>query len=559
MDYLLFSSVVVLAFVGLHLWKRRSGWELGIPWVLWTMVLALLVLGWIATDNAEGTALQHIQQMVEGFPPTYAQEFERMGHAQLNPETDPNDPRYLAMIDAEIRWEKVNPSISDIYTMRKLPDGRNVFIVDSETDYDRNGAYVEDREQRTAIGEVYEKQIPALERAFAGTPAFMDETYSDRWGDWVSAFIPMHDAQGRTEGVLGVDYPAASWIAASRQARWTAMGIVLVLLIFIGASSMIIDLLRADLRNRKIAEERVSQMNIELEKRVVDRTAELQTAHQKLVETSRQAGMAEVATSVLHNVGNVFNSVNVSCSLITEKLRNSRIEHVPKMAEMLRKNAGHLAEFLEKDPSGQKLPDFLAKLGERLTEDQAAVLTELQSLIRNIEHIKEIVAVQQRHANISSMRETVPINTLVEDALRMNGLAESNGRFEVVREFNEVPPILLDKHKVLQILVNLIRNAKRALDDSDQSKQRMTLRIGREDEKQVAVSVTDNGIGIAPENLTRVFGHGFTTKKDGHGFGLHSGVLAAREMGGNLTVQSEGLGRGATFTLHLPLKTAGAN
>jgi signal transduction histidine kinase len=74
----------------------------------------------------------------------------------------------------------------------------------------------------------------------------------------------------------------------------------------------------------------------------------------------------------------------------------------------------------------------------------------------------------------------------------------------------------------------------------------------------VAIIVRDNGVGILPENLTRIFGHGFTTKKDGHGFGLHSGALAAKQMNGALSVQSAGPGKGAAFTLELPIAPSAA-
>ena len=112
----------------------------------------------------------------------------------------------------------------------------------------------------------------------------------------------------------------------------------------------------------------------------------------------------------------------------------------------------------------------------------------------------------------------------------------------------------LEKHKILQILVNLLRNAKHACQESDRADKRLTVRVINGDGR-VRISVIDNGIGIPPENLIRIFSHGFTTKKDGHGFGLHSGALAAKEMDGSLTVHSDGPGQGSTFTLELPCPT----
>jgi signal transduction histidine kinase len=136
--------------------------------------------------------------------------------------------------------------------------------------------------------------------------------------------------------------------------------------------------------------------------------------------------------------------------------------------------------------------------------------------------------------------------------LRLNAGAMERHQVQVIREYFDVPPILVDKHKVLQILVNLIRNAKYALDDRGHSDKRMVLQIGQNGNNMVKISVIDNGVGIAPENLTRIFEHGFTTRKEGHGFGLHNGALAARELGGALIAHSDGTGKGATFTLELP-------
>jgi len=281
--------------------------------------------------------------------------------------------------------------------------------------------------------------------------------------------------------------------------------------------------------------------------------AERAVLNQQLMVVSRQAGMAEVATNVLHNVGNVLNSVNISCSVIEDKVRKSRIGSVTKTAELLQSHQENLSAFFTTDSAGLKLPDFLCKLSERLLEEQAAIIIELQLLSGNIDHIKQIVAMQQSYACISGVTEIINIPDLIEDGLRMCGEALSRHKVEVMREYGEVPPAAVEKAKVLQILVNLISNAKSACNESSRADKQMTLRLTA-DAETARISVIDNGIGISPENLTRIFAHGFTTKPAGHGFGLHSSVLAAREMGGDLTVHSEGSGQGSTFILKLPLK-----
>jgi PAS domain S-box-containing protein len=284
--------------------------------------------------------------------------------------------------------------------------------------------------------------------------------------------------------------------------------------------------------------------------------AKLAQLHRQLVDASRVAGMAEVATTVLHNVGNVLNSVNVSASLMAEKLRNTKTSNLVKAAALIRDHASDLPGFFANDPKGRQLPGYLANVADHLVAEQNDMRRELASLCANVEHIKEIVAMQQAYAKLSGVMELLPPATLVEDALRLNAGAVERHQIQIVRQFSPVPPVLVDKHKVLQILVNLIRNAKYALDDRGHVDKQMILRVAPGAPGTVEISIIDNGVGIPPENVTRIFNHGFTTRKDGHGFGLHSGALAAKQLGGKLHCQSDGHGKGATFTLVVPVPQA---
>jgi signal transduction histidine kinase len=268
--------------------------------------------------------------------------------------------------------------------------------------------------------------------------------------------------------------------------------------------------------------------------------------------------MADVATNVLHNVGNVLNSVNISATLATEQIRQSSGPHLGRVADLLRENGANLGVYLETDPIGRKLPGFITQLAGQLDLEQAAVLKELEQLGKDVEHIKDIVAVQQSYASVSGMSQSVPIVDLVEDSLRMNAGALARHDVELIREYEVRPTIEVDKHKVMQILVNLIRNAKYACDEGGLPGKRLTVRITG-DERAARIAVIDNGVGIPAQNMTRIFSHGFTTRKTGHGFGLHSSALAARELGGALTANSDGPGSGATFTLELPLQTSLSN
>ena len=279
---------------------------------------------------------------------------------------------------------------------------------------------------------------------------------------------------------------------------------------------------------------------------------ELERVHKELMTASREAGMAEVATNVLHNVGNILNSVNISASLVAERLRQSKTAGVSRLAALLLEQGERVGEFITEDARGKRVPEYMAALGEQLAADQRTALEELALLRENLEHIKDTVNMQQSYAKLCGVTETVEVVDLVEDSLRLNAGAFARHGVTVRREFSEVPRIEVDKHKVLQIIVNLVRNAKYACDDSGRSDKQITLRIAPV-AAGVSITVEDNGIGIPAQNMSRLFEHGFTTRATGHGFGLHSGALAAQELGGTLRAASEGEGHGACFTLELPL------
>ncbi|MFM9996154.1 MAG: ATP-binding protein [Phycisphaerales bacterium] len=287
--------------------------------------------------------------------------------------------------------------------------------------------------------------------------------------------------------------------------------------------------------------------------------AEKQKLHSQLVATSRQAGMAEVATGVLHNVGNVLNSINVSAAVVEETLKKSKVPMVRQVADLLGENRADIGRFMAESERGRLLPDYLSKLAQHLADEQASLMTEMKSLSNHVGHVKDIIGVQQSISRPAGVVELLSVRDLLEDAVQMVAPSAARHHVTIVREFSETPQVKTDKHRVLQVLVNLLTNAMDAVKETaPQRDGRIVLRVkrNRPDTKTVRVEVEDNGIGIPPDNVTRIFTHGFTTKKKGHGFGLHSCALAAKELQGALTVSSPGPGQGSTFTLVLPIEPA---
>lgn len=279
-----------------------------------------------------------------------------------------------------------------------------------------------------------------------------------------------------------------------------------------------------------------------------------QELHRQLLLASRNSGMAEIASSVLHNVGNVLNSVNVSAEIVRNRVRESRIDRVERLAELLGEHEHDLVNFLTNDARGKQLQQFVSALSSTLNAERAELLDEIQSLTGNIDHIKAIVQAQQSHAALPGSTEPVALAELIQGALKINEAETKKHGIRINREFDDLEDVVTDRHKVLQILVNLIGNAEHAVADSGREDKQITLKLENVDDRRIRLHVMDNGIGISPENLTKIFSHGFTTKPDGHGFGLHSSALTAKQLGGSLDVQSDGLECGASFTLTLPVE-----
>jgi len=281
----------------------------------------------------------------------------------------------------------------------------------------------------------------------------------------------------------------------------------------------------------------------------------LKTAQEKLLETAREVGMAEVATGVLHNVGNVLNSVSVTAESVQKRVRNSKISYLADIVGLLEEHAGELSTFMANEERGKKIPAFLANLSKELVDEQERCLEALEALTKHVQHVGDIIQLQQSHSKTKGLIEPTSIAELVEDTLQINAETITRNSVEVVREIPDMPTLLLDRHKVLQILTNLISNAIYALSKSSREDKILKICVKEPKSGFLGINVCDNGIGIPKENLTRIFEHGFTTKKTGHGFGLHSTALSANELNGSIKAHSDGSGKGAVFTVELPFKT----
>lgn len=311
--------------------------------------------------------------------------------------------------------------------------------------------------------------------------------------------------------------------------------------------------LENEITERVRIEEELQLLNETLEEKVHERTRELKEINERIGEISRSAGMAEVASGVLHNVGNVLNSVNVSASMLRENIRKTKAGNLAKVVSMLEENKDNMAEYIANDKKGKQIPVFLHLLSGQLDSEKKNMLEELDELSNSIDHIKNVISMQQSYAGSYGVREKVSIPDLVEDAIKINQEGMLRKGVEIVKEYGDIPLIYIDKHKALQIIINLVSNAKHALVDSDNSTKRLLVKANVEN-GMIVVEVVDNGVGIDKKDIPHLFEYGFKRRRDGHGYGLHHSALVANELGGKITVDSEGLKKGASFKLIIPIE-----
>ncbi len=296
-------------------------------------------------------------------------------------------------------------------------------------------------------------------------------------------------------------------------------------------------------------------MDIDERKRSEEESKQL---NKRLIALSRQAGMSEVAASVLHNIGNILNSANVSIVMLRELLSHYQIDKLENIAKMLQEGITKNPEYLISDTKGKLVPTYLLKLSESFAIKQKEMIDEMEELNKHIDHIKDIVLMQNAISGIAGIKEKISIEDICNQAIQMSYGLDENNTIKIKQVFEFKGDVVVDKTKLIQILVNLIRNAKDALMLRETTEEKIiNLKVKEYEKGLIEIQVSDNGIGIEPEYVKQIFSMGFTTKSSGHGFGLHMSAIAAREMGGALAFTSQGRDQGATFTLRFPIEYSG--
>lgn len=273
---------------------------------------------------------------------------------------------------------------------------------------------------------------------------------------------------------------------------------------------------------------------------------------EKLITTSHMAGKAEVATEILHNVGNILNSVNISAEQVMEILSNNSVRHITSVSNLINQKKDDLGTYLTSDPKGLKLHLYLEKLSAQIKKEQEIMFSEISSQKKKIQLISEIIRSQQAYSKDTIFTDEIDPQALIQETILLNHRRIKKGNVTLIKNFQKTPALFSQRSKILQILTNIMLNALDALELSDQTDKKIRIRIYSCKDGMIRFEIQDNGVGIPEKVQSQIFMHGFTTRKKGHGFGLHNAANLAAELSGFLEMQSEGNGKGCIFTLTVP-------
>jgi len=326
--------------------------------------------------------------------------------------------------------------------------------------------------------------------------------------------------------------------------------------------------LQLELKDRLATQAALRKAHEELESRVLERTRalRLEVAERRRVERelvsanaltyaiSHRAGMAEVANSVLHNVGNVLNSANVSALILYEQHKTTSLRDFPLAISLMTAHRNDLAQYLLQDPRGRQLPDYLTLLAEVWESEYANAIKELEQLMLSMQHIKEIVARQQSLSGQGGLKVRMNLKDVLHDAISLLAVQLKEFEIDVTCQVADTLWWTGDRVKLTQIILNILMNGQQAIMASvERNTRKLQIQVIQIHEHALRIDVIDNGIGMTEATLRGLFSYGFTTKENGHGLGLHASAVAAQEMGGTLTAHSDGMYLGSTFSLTLPI------
>lgn len=306
----------------------------------------------------------------------------------------------------------------------------------------------------------------------------------------------------------------------------------------------------ATVRGKQGRPGRIYGSNTDITKRK-EAELELVRAQEEALVNAHAAGKAEFATTVLHNIGNVLNSVNVDSLHIRKTLEGMRLQQMVMACKLLVEHRANLADYLINDERGSRLPEYLARVSAVVARDAGSLSRLSDDIAAKVDLMRDIIETQQSYATTTQGALPYDIKRLAEEALKVQMDSIRRRGVSLHQNFSEVPQVVVNSSKLIHVMINMLKNAVEAMEAVPENRRELTLTI-KAARGRVILSIADTGMGIAPENLPKMFTYGFSTKKTGHGFGLHYCARTIEAMGGEVRVESAGVNKGATFIISFP-------
>ncbi|MGL1902584.1 MAG: PAS domain-containing sensor histidine kinase [Fibrobacterales bacterium] len=266
-----------------------------------------------------------------------------------------------------------------------------------------------------------------------------------------------------------------------------------------------------------------------------------------LIENAHAAGKAEVATSVLHNVGNLLNTLIFSYESMNDIHEGSTAQKLIDASNLLREHEDNLMDFVVNNPKGETLLKYFIALSDECGNERDSMDYHLGRMLDKITAIRDVIRSQQEFATAPVENQEIDPRTVVSDTIEMIGGSLQQYSIQVIQDYHSHKTFVAQKSKVQHILVNLLKNAKEELMFNPFGDRVIVITVGG-DAQHLSISVSNNGRKIREDLLGKIFSHGFTTKDNGHGFGLHSCANYMTEMGGSISVKNNE-SRGVCFTM----------
>ena len=419
-----------------------------------------------------------------------------------------------------------------------------------------------------ALWSVTDKSMPESARGLiaGGLVGTTEATIIPAGSDMLNAFQVIPDISGNPALLLRVDVPRTITSQGKVAATVATFSSILGgLLMVVGAGWMIwrlvikpVELMAAHAREvgekgnlkSRLGFTRGDEIGV-LANAFDQMVGAIAESRRALLDAAHKSGMADVASEVLHNVGNAVNSANASLEKLEENAAGVKLDGLQKANSLLQSQSECAAEFFARDPRGAKLIDYFGKITESLQHESGENRQILGRLRETICHIQRIIALQQANARPSDFVQEVEVKELIAEALEMNRALIEASSIEIDMRVMDLPELSLCKSKMSQVLVNLIKNAVEAM-TGHPGQRRLSVVVGVVEGNGLGIEIGDTGVGIKETDRPSLFTQGFTTKAEGNGIGLHFCANALHSMGGRIMIHSDGPGWGTVVRLWLP-------